>query len=354
MTAIRVVHIPGRTPYARKLIGQGIQMLNETTVDELAVPQDATLAWLLDQRPWDWLDVVHLHHVDFEPLTRLRRVLVECGRAEKQVVFTAHDVNPVFGSRVAHHRMLRTMADANVPFVCLTPAAEAEVRWRFGARTIAIPHGYVSEPRTPLRPGPRGSGPTRFLVYGSLRSNRDIELLLACWRYARDLAGTTLRLVLPAPSRASLAEDEHVWRAIREHSADARLSVHVMPFPSDQDVNDAMASADCLVLPYRWASHSGQLEHAFDLGVLPVAARTGFLPQQVELHHELVDTPVWFDWSDGAAFDYGARLLDAMQRAHSMIQSGWHATGLEKFIEHRRHEHAEVIAAYRALYEEVS
>lgn len=351
MTPIRVVHVPGRTPYARKLHDAGIQILNGTTVEGLAVPRDATLSWLLAHRPWDWLDVVHLHHPDFEPIPRLRTVLAECRRAGKRVVFTAHDVSPVFGDRTAHHRRLRTLAAFGVPFVCLTPAAEAEVRSRFATRTAVIPHGYVAPPGTRQRPARREPGPTRFLIYGSLRRNRDVELVLACWRFARRLADTTLHLLLRAPSRASLAEDAEVWRAIREHAADPRLRVDVLPFPTDDDVNEAMADADCLLLPYRWASHSGQLEHAFDLGVLPVAARTGYLPEQVSLHHGLVPEPVWFDWSDEAPFDHGARLLEAIQTAHAAIQDGWQGQNTEKFADYRHREHVEVMAAYRTLYE---
>lgn len=356
MTAIRVLHVPGRTPYARKLRDEEIQILNDTTVDGLTVPRDPTLAWLLERRPWDWLDVVHLHHPDFEPIPRLRIVLGECRRARKRVVFTAHDVRPVFGDRAAHHRRLRVLTEHGVPFVCLTPAAEAEVRWRFAASTAVVPHGYVAVPGTLRRSELSGGGTggtTRFLIYGSLRRNRDVEMVLACWRFARNLAQTRLHLLLRAPSRASLADDGEVWRAIREHAADPRLRVDVLPFPTDAEVNEAVAAADCLLLPYRWASHSGQLEHALDLGVLPVAARTGYLPDQVALHRGLVPEPVWFDWSDNSPFDHGVRLLAAMQAAHAAIQDGWQAHEAEKFADHRRREHTDVMAAYRALYEDV-
>lgn len=352
MTVIRVLHVPGRTPYARKLCDEKIQILNDTTVNGLMVPRDPTLAWLLEHRPWDWLDVVHLHHPDFEPIPRLRTVLTECRRAGKRVVFTAHDVRPVFGDRATHNRRLRLLAEHGVPFVCLTPAAEAEVRWRFSATTVLLPHGHVAVPGTPPRSGPHEGDPTRFLIYGSLRRNRDVELVLACWRFAHALTDTTLHLLLRAPSRASLAEDSEVWRAVREHAADPRLRVDVRPFPTDAEVSEAVAAADCLLLPYRWASHSGQLEHALDLGVLPVAARTGYLPDQVALHHGLASEPVWFDWSDNAKFDHGARLLEAMQSAHGAIQSGWQAHDTEKFADHRRREHTDVVAAFRALYED--
>lgn len=348
---MRVVHVPGRTPYARKLRDERILILNQTTFDGLDVPRDLTLAWLLNHRPWDWFDVVHLHHLDYEPISRLTSVLAECRRAAKRVVFTAHDVTPVFGARVTHHRRLRVLAEHGVPFVCLTAAAESEVRRRFGARITLIPHGYVVEPSTTVRTVPRPAGPTRFLLYGSLRANRDVELVLHCWRFARHLRDTSLHLLLRAPSRAGLAEDAAAWRAIREHSADPRLLVDVLPFPSDDDVTDGLMGADCLVLPYRWASHSGQLEAAFDTGLLPVAARTGFLSEQVELHGDLVGEPVWFDWADGAEYDHGARLLTAMQEAHTVIQQSWHAPDPSGFAEHRRREHDRIIAAHHNVYE---
>lgn len=351
MAPTRVVHVPGRTPYARKLrCLETIQPLNGTSVSGLDVPRDATLAWLLRNNPWDLLDAVHLHHLDFEPVHDLVMLLAHCRRAGKQVVFTAHDVSPVFSDLATHHRRGRVLADHHVPFVCLTPAGQAEVRRRFRSRTALVPHGYVAMPGTAGRVGPRQPGPTRFLIYGSLRPNRDVELVLHCWRFARHLRDSVLHLLLRAPSRASLANEADAWRAIREHSADPRLQVEVLPFPSDEEVAGAVAEADCLILPYRWASHSGQIELAFDLGVLPVAARVGYLPDQVAVHRPLVDEPIWFDWSDGARFEYGARLLTAMQQAHQEIQSGWQAPDPDRFAEHRRREHAATLAAFSLLY----
>ncbi|MGH3900045.1 MAG: hypothetical protein ACRDTA_17755 [Pseudonocardiaceae bacterium] len=84
--------------------------------------------------------------------------------------------------------------------------------------------------------------------------------------------------------------------------------------------------------------------------MLPVAARTGYLPEQVSLHHGLVPEPVWFDWSDDAPFDHGARLLEAIQTAHAAIQDGWQVQHAEKFADRHR-EHVEVMAEYRTLYE---
>jgi glycosyltransferase involved in cell wall biosynthesis len=347
---LRVVHVPGRTPYARKLRNAAIRVINDTAADGLGVPRDLTLAWLLDHQPWDWFDVMHLHHLDFEPIVTLEAALIASRRAGKRIVATVHDTGPIFGHKAAHRRRMQVLMEHHVPLVSLTSAAAAEVAKRFGAQPVVLPHGYVAEPGTGKRSMPRCPGPTRFMVYGSLRSNRDVELVLHCWRFARDLRETVLHLLLRAPSRASLAAEAEIWRVIREHSADPRLVVEVLPFPTDQEVSDAMAAADCLVLPYRWASHSGQLEHAFDLGVLPVAANVGYLPDQVSVHADLVDRPTWFDWADGTEFAYGERLLDAMRRAHERVQNGWQAKLPDRFAEHRRAEHSHLLAAHQSLY----
>jgi hypothetical protein len=350
--ASRVIHVPGRTQGVRKLRGDGIEFVNGTGASGQSVPPYVTLDWLLRHRVWDRVDVLHLHHVDFESRTALRSALAECRRSGVGVAFTAHDVVPVFGTRSAQHRRLRELAAWGTPFICLTPATETDVRRRFpDALTAMIPHGYVAAPGTAARPPERSGGSTRFLVYGSLRPNRDIELLLACWRFSRVLRDSTMHLLLRAPSRRSLVEDATAWQAVRDHAVDPRLHVDVRPFPSDGELDAAMAAADCLILPYRWASHSGQLEHAFDLGVLPVAARTGYLPDQVALHDGRAPEPEWFEWPADRPYEHGARLLDALERAHRAIQGGWRAPDIRAFAAYRRREQADILAAHRSVYE---
>ncbi|MPZ81977.1 MAG: hypothetical protein GEV28_16930 [Actinophytocola sp.] len=348
---VRVVHVPGRTPYASKIRDENVHILNETTVDGREVPRDVTLSWLLDHRPWKWLDVIHIHHPDFESIPILQQALTEASRAAKHVVFTAHDTTPVFGDRESHDDRIRLLAEKRALFVCLTRGAAREVSERWSPRAVLVPHGYVAEPAEHGRAQVREPGPTRFLLYGSLRANRDIETVLHCWRFDRQLANTTIHLLLRAPSRASLDAEAVAWRAILDHAADPRLLVDVRPFPTDAEVNQAVREADCLLLPYRWASHSGQLEHAYDLGALPVAARTGFLPDQVVHHRDRVNEPVWFDWSDGSTYEYGARLLTAMRKAHHEIQDGWRPHDSVSFSRYRTEEHEDIMADYREIYD---
>jgi len=355
MSAVRVLHVTARTPYARKLRSEVVQLVNgAATPLDVPVPRDASLSWLMANRPWGWFDALHLHHLDFETATTLNAALTECRRAGKPVVFTAHDVTPVFGERGDHCRKLRILAEQDVPMVTLTPGADRQTRLSLGgaAQTVLLPHGYVVPPEEAVtqRQADRAPGPTRFLIWGSTRRNRDIEMVLHCWRFSRRLHDSTLHLLLRAPSRASLGEEFPAWRAIREHSADPRLVVDVLPFPTDEEVAEAVAGADCLVLPYRWASHSGQLELGFDLDVLSVAARSGYLPDQAEHLAGLTAEPIWFDWSDGTKFEYGARLLTALEQAHTLTQNGRNRPDGPAFFAHRRCEHELLMATYERLY----
>jgi hypothetical protein len=102
-------------------------------------------------------------------------------------------------------------------------------------------------------------------------------------------------------------------------------------------------------LPYLSGSHSGQLEFAFDLGLLPVASSVGYLREQVAAHGGLAEEPVWFDWSDGSEWAYGERFLSALDMAAERQRSPRSAA---EFAEHRRKEHAEIMAAYSTIYEE--
>lgn len=353
---IRVAHAPARTPYARKLADEHVEIVNGRRASHgtEVVPRDMSLRWLLGHRPFSWFDVLHLHHVEFDDLPTMRAVLSECARAGKRVVFTAHDIDPVFGTRVEYHRKLRLLAERLVPFVCLTERSRAEVHRRLGpgVSTVVIPHGYVVAPNAALRLRAPGGREPRFLLFGSLRDNRDVATVLYNWRYGQHQQDTFLSVLLRAPGHVNLRQEQDRWALLAAMAgAEPRLHVEIAPFPSDSEVAEAAASCGGLLLPYRWGSHSGQLELAFDLGLVPVASAVGYLRDQYSVHADVAEEPLWFDWSDGAEYEYGARFLTALDHATEFLRGGRHLVRRREFAEHRVQEHAEIMAAYLEVYE---
>lgn len=350
----RVVHAPARTPYARKLTSEHVEIVNGTSPHGAeAVPRDMSLRWLLEHRPFNWFDVLHLHHVEFDDLPTLKSVLSECARSRRRVIFTAHDIRPVFSGRVDYHRKLRALVDARVPFVCLTEASGAEIRRRFGnqVETVTIPHGYVVPPSAVPSRRPPGSGHARYFLFGSLRDNRDITTVLYNWRFGRHQHDTSLSVLLRAPGYINLIHEKDRWAALLATAvAEPRLQVDVLPFPTDVEVAETASGCDALILPYRWGSHSGQLELAFDLGLVPVASAVGYLRDQYRCHTEVIDEPVWFDWSDGAEYAYGARFLAALDEAAERLHKGHRLAPSKEFGEHRIEEHAAIMATYLEVY----
>src|SRR5258708_7787289 len=121
---LRVVHLPARTPFARKLSSEAFRIVNGSrTSSGEEVPADVGAAWMLARRPFDWFDVVHLHHIEFEPVAELEQLLDACRAESKRIVFTAHDVRAMFSSddQLAHR--LSLLAKAETAWVFLTSAS---------------------------------------------------------------------------------------------------------------------------------------------------------------------------------------------------------------------------------------
>lgn len=120
-------------------------------------------------------------------------------------------------------------------------------------------------------------------------------------------------------------------------------------YPTDDDVIDAGLAADALLLPYLWGSHSGQLELAFDLNLLPICSSVGYFSEQFELHQGLVTEPEWFDWSQGNPYLFGERFVAALERAAERLATDTRELN-PQFIEHRCTEHRQILATYAHVY----
>ncbi|MFB7269612.1 hypothetical protein [Streptomyces sp. NPDC056244] len=350
---MRVVHLPARTPYAWKLQSRDFHILNGTEIPSGdTVPAAVNAAWLLDHSPLTWLDVLHLHHIDFEELAALERLLDECLNYGVDVVFTAHDVRPMVGSAEDFTARLRMLHSAEVNWVCLTEGSVTKLEEVLGERPNAavIPHGYVAAPESLAHLERESSGPgARYLMFGASRASRDQLSTMANWSLGIADAHSTLHVLLRAFSPADFVDGGHAPLLLELAGRDPRISLTMRPYPTDEQVVRAGLASESLLLPYLWGSHSGQLELAFDLNLLPVCSLTGHLHEQYERHKGLVEEPEWFDWSQGHPNLFGEKFLTALEKAAARLDSRPRRLDRE-FLGYRAQEHRTVLDAYARVY----
>ena len=361
MGTVRVLHLPARTPYARKLSGPSCQIVNgQRLATGDPIPRDASFPWLAKQDDLGFFDVLHVHSVEFTDLELLRSVLGACHRAGKRVVLTAHDLRPQVEADEERYRAKLTEACAQADaIVCLTGGSAARLRtlpasagWQH--RLSVLPHGYAVPPDHPLWGLAGTDGSTvRYAMLGAFRPNRFTYALLLTWYYGlRDRRAelhVLSRPLSPQELTASTNDTREVFAFLP--AASDRVVLTMRPFATDEEVISFAAAADVLLLPYGWGSHSGQLELAFDLNLIPVISTVGWYAEQWQASRPYVPEPIWVDWSDGAVFAYGNRLLEALLAAQARIEAGQRPHAGDGYRRHRRQEHDQLLAAYAALYQ---
>ncbi|MGW2695303.1 hypothetical protein ACWC3Y_26365 [Streptomyces sp. NPDC001296] len=350
---MRVVHLPARTPYAWKLQSHDFRILNGTEIPTgEKVPAAVTATWLLEHGPLTWLDVLHLHHIDFEDIATLERLLDACLGDGVKVVFTAHDTRPMVGNAEEFVERLRMLHLAEVNWVCLTQGSVTKLTEILGERPNAtvIPHGYVAAPETLADLERESSGPAaRYLMFGASRASRDQLSTMANWSLGIRDPRSTLDVLLRAFSPADFADGGRAPLLLEMAGRDPRIRLTMRPYPTDEEVVKAGLASDALLLPYLWGSHSGQLELAFDLNLLPVCSRTGHLPEQYERHKGLVEEPEWFDWSQGHPNLFGEKFLTALENAAARLDSRPRRLDRE-FLDYRAQEHRTILEQYARVY----
>ena len=350
---MRVVHLPARTPYAWKLQSRDFHILNGTEIpsgDTVSATVDA--AWLLEHGPLTWLDVLHLHHIDLEDLAILERLLDACLGDGVRVVFTAHDTRPMVGNAEDFTARLRMLHSAEVSWVCLTEGSVTKLTEVLGERPQAavIPHGYVAAPES-LAGLERESSNSiaRYLMFGASRASRDQMSAMANWSLGITDPHSALHVLLRAFSPADFADGSRAPLLLETARRDLRIRLTMRPYPTDEEVIRAGLASDSLLLPYLWGSHSGQLELAFDLNLLPVCSLTGHLPEQYERHKGLVEEPEWFDWSQGHPNLFGEKFLTALENAAARLASRPRRLDRE-FLDYRAQEHRTILDRYARVY----
>lgn len=352
---LRILHLPGRTPYARKLRAPGFGIINDTCQGSLEVPRDASFEWLAAQPSWGFFDLLHLQSLELTRLDAIERVLQRCELENKGVIFTLHDIGPLFPDPAGDFPLrIKVACRVARRVITLTNAAATEVERRFGVapeKVVVVPHGPVLAVSHDLwqKPAPRNAVFT-IGMFGGVRPNRTFLTPAVNALHGLDQREVCVRLLTRGLNPIELAPTSEGFQLSVLAAADPRLSLELRPFPSDDEVAEFVQSLDLLVLPYLHGTHSGQLELALDLRTPVVAPRLGCYHAQWELHASYVPEPFWFSCAPADPYSYGGPLLGALRAAHAEWREGRLRPEGAVFRAIRALEHEEILRAHGEIY----
>lgn len=297
MSLPRVLSYPPRHPYVDRLHGQAANL-----VYRAGLPRDPHRrydpAWLVEHS--DRIDIAHIHigHDDrsVDDLLEVAEALDACN---VPIVATVHDIQPPSGLPTIEATGLHGIGLRAQRLITLTAGAADEVEVRIGIRPQVIPHGPVLDSGRIQRARRQRAMYVRedlpvLLHAGHVNPNLDWQSVIDAARRTRGRRRVRI-----------LVHQQEADRILQAVTGLAFVEVVLLEGLSQGQLVAELAAAHCVVLPYRWATHSGLLELAADIGVPVVATAVGYLHQQ----HPVVSVPLV-----GGSADVG-QLVRALDKA---------------------------------------
>lgn len=356
----RVLHLPCNTPYVKKIHNElsGLRISNGTVLSggEI-IPDDISFEWVLkkadDESFWSSFDIVHIHYgFELEQFCYVSETLGMFSKKNKPIVYTYHEECSVHGVvQSEYENLVRLIVGTSQKVITLSEAAVKSFHQITGKTAVElIPHGEVVPSDSDLFGYSRTKNiKPNILLFGSLRPNRDLATSMINLSLGVGLPCTVTLLTRPVNAR-QLTESASLRTAI-SMSAHPDVSLQFVLPLSDSELVKRVVAADILVLPYSFAGHSGQLELAFDCGVIPVITNVGFMQSQIlNWPKNFAEQVQVVDWSDGKHWTYPTRLVEKVRDAIRLIPAIQPTIDMEGRKLFRRNEHQTFLQKHLEVY----
>lgn len=278
--------LPSMHPYVSKLAyGNKIIIVNPNS-DYFSLPEFGVQFLEKNHAP-NTYDIVHIHFsfdkMDFD---KFKDVLMYFKRIGKPIVWTCHSkesqrlLNYHNGE---YHKLLYSQADK---VLTLTNGCKEwiEKSWGKHLRAIdVIAHGLIAMPEDVRRNiSDIKKNHNRYtILYGEFRENKERKLAISEFLDAEGLADTELHLIYKNPVKLQSSSPIE-WKDFMAITANPRCSHFVKSWIANDELIKEFYSSHCIILPYLWGTHSGQIELAKDCGCYIVASNVGFYREQWE------------------------------------------------------------------------
>lgn len=343
MKEMRVLSLPSRHPYTSKLNVNGIVFVNPN--DDLFSSGLCSPEYLNKNHPPSSYDIVHIHF-SFDRLTleKFENILKYFRSHRKPIVWTAHSRE---SQRIRNYgegryqQLLFHYADR-----VISPTKRA-VKWlekRYGRHhhaIVVIPLGFMADPRDIKRLQKKAKkDPLLFtMLIGEFRQNKEFVQSIINFLQCSDLADYRLQLIFKPMSLyddiGRISDEMSFFYLLMQHP---RIETLSRPEITNDELNSAFLRSHAIILPYRWGTHSGQIELAKDCGCHVVASNVGFYKEQ---------------WQDVCLYDVSENSLETARNYTNALIVVSRRPSLKPMGMDRLKELNESVKRHLQVYEEV-
>lgn len=282
---IRVLSLPSYHPYNKRFDNQMEIVFTNPDCDFFADEKFCTPEYLDKHFPQNTYDVVHFHfEYYFIPLEVLEKILQYFKDKGKPIVWTCHDRSSLLEEKAdrKHEKMLFENADA---VITLTSGCSRWLHKQFGRHrggVEVIPHGYIAHPAVVESESKKIKKDRNLFTMhvGDFRKSKDYVQSIRDFLSCSQLANVRLQIIFRP---INIYPDDEVRYQLETFSTltnHPRIIKICMPHIQDDILTRVFLASHAVILPYKWGTHSGQLELARDCGSHVVASDVGFYKEQ--------------------------------------------------------------------------
>ena len=281
---MRVLMLPSMHPYVSKLAFENRITIVNPDSDYFSLPEFG-VDFIEEKHPICSYDLVHIHFsFDKVPIDTFRQVLLYFKEHQKPIVWTCHSKESQRVQNYYNGEYQRLLFSLSDKIITLTEGCRKwiEMNWGKPRNTIAvIPHGLIAMPED-VEENIRGivKRRNRFtILYGEFRDNKERFYAISDFLNAPQLSNLELHLIYKPQSMFQTTQTNE-WDAFVKLTDNPRCTKFVKPWITNEELIKEFYSSHCIILPYLWGTHSGQIELAKDCGCYVIAHDVGFYKEQ--------------------------------------------------------------------------
>ena len=284
---MKILSLPSRHPYTAKINSEKIKIVNSKT-DYFSEYQEKIIEFIKKTHSPNSYDIVHIHFsFDKIKIKTLGELLKYFKSKNKMIVWTIHSRESQRLRNLGNGRYQKLLWLFSDSVITLTQGCKDWIQKNFGnnKKINVIPHGYIANPGIVKDICRKNSKEQNMIVYlvGEFRENKEyvesIIQILQCGAFKNIKLKLIFKPIqLYSDKNKEVIDQKKIifWNIIK----DPRVEIISLPEISNEIIFRNFAKAHTCILPYKWGTHSGQIELARDFGCNIVASNVGFYKEQ--------------------------------------------------------------------------